>query len=188
MTPDQITAWAAAGESETVEFKRSTGERREATRTLCAMLNHRGGRVLFGVEADGRVVGQQVSDHTLEEVAQELREIDPPAFPTIDRVPLGNGPEVLVVSVSTGQNRPYSYRGQAYRRVGNTSQPLSRDEYNRMLFERVHGEQRWENQPTVGWWVTDLDAAEITRTIEEAVRRGRVAEIGTGTPADEAAG
>jgi len=182
MTPDQIAAWAAAGESEMLEFKRSTGERREAARTLCAMLNHRGGQVLFGVETDGRVVGQQVSDRTLEEVAQELREIDPPTFPTIDRVPLSNGREVLVVSVSASQNRPYSYRGQAYRRVGNTSQPLSRDEYNRMLLERVHGEQRWENQPATGWSVADLDTAEVLRTIEEAIRRGRVEDPGTREP------
>lgn len=179
MTPDQIAAWAASGESEMLELKRTTGERREATRTLCAMLNHRGGRVLFGVEADGRVLGQQVSDHTIEEIAQELRGIDPPTFPTIDRVPLGNGREVVAVSVSTGQNRPYSYRGQAYRRIGNTSQPLSRDEYNRMLFERVHGEQRWENEPAVGWSVAELDAVEITRTVEEAIRRGRIEDPGT---------
>ncbi len=115
MTCEQITTWAAAGESETLELKRTTGERREAARTLCAMLNHRGGRVLFGVEPSGRALGQQVSDHTIEEVAQELYAIDPPVFPTIDRVDLGNGREVLVVSVATGQNGPYSYRGQAYR-------------------------------------------------------------------------
>src|SRR2546428_1375271 len=114
MTMEQVRAWAAAGESETLEFKRSTGQRREAARTLCAMLNHRGGRVLFGVEPDGRVVGQQVGDHTIEEVAQEIREIDPPAFPGIDRVDLDSGRAVLVVSVSTGHNRPYNYRGQAY--------------------------------------------------------------------------
>ena len=118
MTSEEIARLAAAGESETLEFKRTTGERREATRTLCAMLNHRGGRVLFDVEADRRAVGLQVSDHTLEELAQELGEIDPPAFPSIDRVPLGHGREVLVVCFSTGLNRPYSYRGQAYRRVG----------------------------------------------------------------------
>lgn len=106
MSPEQLAAWAAGGESETIEFKRTTGQRREATRTVCAMLNHRGGHVLFGVEADGRVVGQQVSDHTVEEVAQELREIDPPAFPSIERVSLDGGREVLVVSVPTGQSRP----------------------------------------------------------------------------------
>jgi ATP-dependent DNA helicase RecG len=100
------------------------------------MLNHRGGRILFGVNPDGRVIGQQVSDRTIEEVAQELREIDPPAFPSIDRVAVDNGREVLVVTVSTGQNRPYSHRGRSYRRVGNTSPVMSRDEYNHVLLER----------------------------------------------------
>lgn len=182
MTPEQIRAWAASGESETLEFKRTTGERREAGRTLCAMLNHRGGRVLFGVEQDGRVIGQQVGEQTIEDVAQEVRQIDPPAFPTIDRVDVGESRDVLVVTVTQGQNRPYSYRGQAYRRVGSTSPAMSRDEYNRMLLERLHGEQRWENQPAAGWTVADLDAAEITRTIEEAIRRGRTEDPGTREP------
>ncbi len=182
MTPDQLAAWAAAGESETQEFKHTTGQRREAARTLCAMLNHRGGRVLFGVEPDHRVVGQQVADHTLEQVAQELREIDPPVFPNIERVLLGNGLEVLVVSVATGQGLPYSYRGQAYRRVGNTSPEMSRDEYNRMLLERLHGEHRWENEPAADWTVADLDAGEIARTLEEAIRRGRTEDPGTREP------
>ncbi len=91
MNLDQITQWAAGGESETLEFKRTTGERREATRALCGMLNHRGGRVLFGIEPDGSVIGQQVSDHTIEEVAQERRSIDPPAFPSIDGCQSGMG-------------------------------------------------------------------------------------------------
>ncbi len=111
MTPEQIKARSASGESETLEFKRTTGERREAMRTLCAMLNNRGGRVLFGVEADGRVTGQQVSDRTIEELAQEIKELDPPAFPTIDCVDVGGGREVLVVSVGVGHSDPYSYRG-----------------------------------------------------------------------------
>ncbi len=182
ISAENIAAWAATGESERLEFKRSTGQRREAARTMCAMLNHRGGRVLFGVEPDGRVVGQQVSDHTVEEVVQELREIDPPAFPTIDRVDLGEGRDVLVVSVSAGQNRPYSFRGQAYRRVGNTSPAMSRDEYNRVLLEQLHGEHRWENEPTAGWTAADLDLAQIVRTVEEAIRWGRAEDPGTRDP------
>jgi ATP-dependent DNA helicase RecG len=182
VTPEQIAAWAASGESETLEFKRSTGERRGAVQTLCAMLNHRGGCVLFGVEPDGRVVGQQVSDHTIEDVAQEIQEIDPPAFPSMDRVDLGAGHAMLVVTIATGQNRPYSYRGKAYRRVGNTNQVMSRDEYNRMLLERLHGEQRWENEPAAGWTVDDLDGAEIVRSMTEAIRRGRADDPGTRDP------
>ncbi len=67
MTPDEITALAAMSESETLEFKRTTGTRREAARTMCAMLNQRGGHVLFGVTPEGDVVGQQVSERTIEE-------------------------------------------------------------------------------------------------------------------------
>ena len=179
---NQIVEWAASGESETLELKQSTGQRREAAKAVCGMLNHRGGRVLFGVEPNGRVLGQEMSDHTIEEVAQELGEIDPPVFPNIERVDLSAGRAVLVVSVSTGQGQPYSYHGQAYRRVGNTNQAMTRDEYNRMLFERLHSERRWEDEPAKGWTVDDLDYAEILRIVEEAIRRGRAEDPGVRDP------
>ena len=61
---------------------------------------------------------------------------------------------------------------------------MSADEYNRMLFERMHSEQRWENQPAGGWSVNDLDVAEIRRTVAEAVRRGRLEEPVSGDASD----
>ena len=167
-----------------MELKRTTAERRKAARTVCAMLNHRGGRVVFGVEPDGRITGQMVSDRTVEEVAQELSEIEPPVFPMIERVDLPQGRQLLVVTVQTGGAQPYNYRGQPYRRVGNTSRQLSREEYNRILLERLHANQRWENQPAAGWSVADLDITEITRTLEESIRRGRVDDPGTRDPAE----
>lgn len=182
MDRQSIEAWAKAGETETQEFKLTTGEKKAATQTLCAMLNHRGGRVMFGVEKSGRVAGQQVSDHTLEDLSHEFKELDPPAFPTIERVDVGGDRQVLVVTVTKGQNQPYSYKGKPYRRVGNTNLAMSRDEYNRVLFERMHGERRWENEAAPGWSVADLDAAEVTRTIDEAIRRGRNEDPGTRDP------
>lgn len=181
-THDQVLAWARAGESETLEFKRSTGEQRAAMHALTGMLNHRGGRVLFGVESDGRVLGQDVADRTLEDLAQEVAQIDPPVFPAIERVAVLGGREVIVVTVPQGAGRPYSHRGQAYFRLGNVNARMSRDEYNRMLLERLHAERRWENEPAEGWALADLDADEIVRTVDEAVRRGRVDEPGTREP------
>ncbi len=58
------------------------------------------------------------------------------------------------------------------------------EEHNRIFFERVHNEQRWENQPASGWSVDDLDVAEIRNTVAEAVRVGRLDEPGAREPED----
>lgn len=184
MNIDDIRRLVAAGESEAAEFKSTTGTRREAAMAICAMLNQHGGQVLFGVTPNGRIVGQQVRERTMEEVSAELARIDPPAFPAIQRVPVADGQEVIVVSVSRGPAGPYMYRGRAYRRVGNTVVEVRADEYRRMLFERMHSEQRWENQPADGWSMDDLDANEIRNTVDEAVRRGRLEDPGTRDPHD----
>lgn len=184
MALEEILALAAGGESEALEFKRTTGTRRQAAATVCAMLNHRGGHVLFGVTPEGEVVGQQVSDRTIEEVSAEIQRIDPPAFPEIGRVRVAGELEVISVTVNHGSVRPYRHRGTAYRRVGNTTVTMSAEEYNRMLFERMHNELRWENQPATGWTVEDLDVAEVRNTVAEAVRIGRLNEPGSREPED----
>lgn len=189
MTLQQIRALAASGESESLELKTTTRTRREAARTVCAFLNQGGGQVLFGVTPDGTVAGQQVSERTIEEVSAELQRIDPPAFPMIERVQVDSEHEVIVVSTPQGTSRPYMYQGAAYRRVGNTTLEMSSEEYNRMLFERLHSERRWENQPADGWTVGDLDETEILRTVRLAVQGGRLAEpLNSGDLADAVRG
>jgi ATP-dependent DNA helicase RecG len=182
MTPEKLARLVAEGESETLEFKTTTGERREAMHALCGMLNHRGGRVLFGVTPQGHLAGQQVVDKTLEELSQEIQQIEPAIYPQIERLDVATGRQVIAVEVSGGPNRPYSYKGQSYRRVGNTNLKLSRDQYNRILLERFHGERRWEAEPAVDWTIADLSAEDLIWTIEEAIRRGRLTDPGTRDP------
>ena len=57
-------------------------------------------------------------------------------------------------------------------------------EHNRMLFERMHGDRRWETEPAIGWAVQDLDFAELRNTVAEAVRVGRLNEPGSREPED----
>ena len=129
-------------------------------------------------------MGQQVGERTIEELSAELRQIDPPAFPTVERVPVKGDREVIMVGTGRGPTRPYIFRGSAYRRVGNTTLAMSPDEYNRILFERMHSEQRWENQPAIGLSISDLDVAEIRRVVSEGVRRGCMDEPPSREPAD----
>ncbi len=150
MLIDDIIGIASKGESEILEFKVSTGMRREATKTVCAMLNQRGGDVIFGIEPDSQIVGQQVSDRTIEQLSAEIMRIEPPAFPEINRVKVSGNLELLLVKVPPGASKPYLYRGSAYLRVGNTTRRMTSEQQNRLLLERLHGEQRWENQLAKG--------------------------------------
>lgn len=94
MTPEQILDLVASGESETLELKATTGTRREAPATVCAMLNQRGGHVLFaflpmarrgptGHRAHPRGFGKRNTAHR------------PPSLPAIERVPLSRGREAV---------------------------------------------------------------------------------------------
>lgn len=180
----QLEQWIAQGEGETLEFKATTAERTTAMRTLCGMLNHRGGRVLFGVGPEGEVRGQGVSDQTLLRLRSEFDSLEPPVFPTLATVPLESGRRVIVVAVERGPLVPYSYKGEWYRRVGSSTVQVAPVDAHRMFLERVHGTTRWENQVASGLSVADLDTAEITRTLEEAIRRGRTEDPGTRNPVD----
>ena len=46
LTPDYIASLAASGKSEGLDFKSNTGARYKAARSVCAMLNQRGGTYL----------------------------------------------------------------------------------------------------------------------------------------------
>jgi len=178
MNLQQLQAIVARGESDQLEFKRTSGERKEAAKTACAMLNGLGGFILIGVDDQGRMIGQHATAQTIEDIAQELRRIDPPAFPELETVMLDNGRSVIVLRVHGGGG-PYTYDGRSYTRLGPTTSVMARQQYERVLLERMHATHRWENQPTHTFGVEHLDHAEITRTVEEAIRRGRLEEPGT---------
>lgn len=179
MTIQELRDLVARGESECLEFKRSTGSLNEGVKSVCAMLNGtRPGHILFGVKDSGEIVGQDVAPRTLEDVANELRKIEPSAFPSVEIVPLESGREVIVLHVSGGTGL-YGYDGRAYYRLDPTTSVMPRDLYAQRLMEQMRAPERWENWPAEGFTIQDLDEREIIRTIEEAIRRQRMDDPGT---------
>jgi ATP-dependent DNA helicase RecG len=176
---ETIKRWVAEGESETLEFKKTTGQQTASARAVCAMLNHRGGRVLFGVTPAGELKGQDIGDGTVEGLVAEYRQISPPATQTIDVVPLEDGKSVIAVQVETGSQRPYMFHRKTYKRWGNTNKELDANEHNEILLEQLHSTRRWENESADEWSLTDLDDDEIVRTINAAIRAGRLVDPGT---------
>lgn len=58
-------------ESETLEFKKTTGELKEAMVSIVSILNKHGvGTLYFGVKPNGDVTGQDVSESSLRDVSR----------------------------------------------------------------------------------------------------------------------
>ena len=175
LTLDDIRALAIAGEGETVEFKKSTGEADRGAQTVAAMANRSGGVVVFGVEPTGGVTGQEVNERTLEKVADQLSRIQPTPVVSVSVAEIDSERAVVVVRVESGPLRPYRWGGRVFVRVGATTKELGEEQAQQMLVEAKHRGHRWEDEPS-DLSIDDLDADEIGLTVREAIRRGRLAE------------
>jgi len=172
VTVTELEADVAKGESDTLEFKKSTAERDTAMKTVCGMLNGSGGRVFIGVTEAGKVRGQEVSDATLKDMAQAVVPFDPAAHVRQDRVRLADGKQVFVLQVEPSPLAPHTFQGRPYRPVNSTTSVMPQSEYQRRLLERDHATLRWENRAAAGDFVLDL--SEVQRTLTDAVAAGRL--------------
>jgi ATP-dependent DNA helicase RecG len=167
VTPDELADLVRRGESETLEFKKTTGEREAGLRTLCGMLNGAGGRVLFGVTPAGKVIGQDVSDATQTEMAHGVTHFDPFAPIQQEWIELPSGKTVLVVSADASPEAPHDYQGRPYRRVNSTTTIMPQADYVQRLLVRTHKANRWENRTAEG--NLELDMGEVRRMLTDAV-------------------
>lgn len=171
-----------AGESETVEFKRSTAQLPRAGETLCGFLNGKGGLVVIGVDPNGKLLGQDVADSTQQEIARMLDRFEPPAPVETRILAIPSSAKSLIIfeAPRTADGRPFTYDDRPYQRVGTTTSRMPQERYESLLLERAHARRRWENQPAVDVRLEDLDHEEILQTREAAVRHRRIS-AGTST-------
>ncbi|MBI2495426.1 MAG: putative DNA binding domain-containing protein [Candidatus Omnitrophica bacterium] len=175
LNAQELSALLAQGEGESIEFKRSTGELKEAMQTLCAFLNGIGGTVLFGVRPDGTAEGQDVSDKTLREIAQVTERFEPAVHLTIRRGKAKARREVVAVSVEGGlDKRPFTYDGRPYERIGNSTRRMAQSRYEKTLLDRAHATRRWENEPAERVELRDIDRDEVFRIVNIAASLGRL--------------
>ena len=113
-------------ESETLEFKKTTGELKEAVISVSSILNKSGrGELYFGIKNDGEVLGQQIGDASLRDVSKALSDnLKPQIYPTIDAVSIDNK---RCIRVAFEANNPLYYAyGRAYIRVADEDKQITR--------------------------------------------------------------
>ncbi len=128
-TLDTLRSLIAQGEAETLELKRSTAELRCAGETLSAFLDGARRKVLIGVGPDRRLVGLEVADITLRDIAAMLGRLEPPACVEMSRVDEGSGRQVIVLDAAPSrQCSPFVFESKPYNRVSSTTTVMSHAE------------------------------------------------------------
>ena len=121
-------------ETETLEFKKTTGELKEGVVSIAAILNkHQKGELYFGIKPDGTPIGQQISEKTLRDISQEI------AVVHID------DKDCIHVSFE-GHNTPYFAYNVARIRVADEDKVMSQQELTDYIMERQSSEGVWERK------------------------------------------
>lgn len=163
LTRDELATLVASDEDSFTEFKElvSTGD---LAKELCAFANAAGGRVLIGVDDDGRIVGDVEWD---EERAMNVARtsLDPSIIPTFQKLVWEPETEVAVVGLDQGVAKPYSVRSGErriyYIRVGSTSREATREELVRLT--QASGAVAADLRPVLSATTDDLDATLLEK-------------------------
>lgn len=176
MEINQVQSIIDKSESNVVEFKKSTSQLRAAFETVCSFLNDQGGTVLFGVNDNGKIIGQDISDNTKKELAHEMSKLEPPAqnYIKIDYIPIEKFKYVIAINVSPGGHAPYVFQGRPFERYESITRIMPQHRYEQLLVDRGQLNHSWEEFLAKESDINSLDHEEIRRIVKKAVTKRRI--------------
>lgn len=161
-------------ETETLEFKKTTGEMKAAMISIASILNKHGvGTLYFGVKPNGDVTGQNVSESSLRDVSRAIYEaIKPQIYPAITEE-VFEGRSTIKVEFS-GESTPYSAAGRYYLRTADEDREVTPEEL-KVFFGANKYREKWEkglSEQTE----KQVDRSAIKTFWQNAVAAGRLPE------------
>ena len=161
-------------ETETIEYKKSTGEMREGMESIASILNKHGhGTLYFGVRNDGEVIGQEASEKTLRAVSQAVgNHIEPKIHPRIEKLMTEDGKPYIKVQFS-GSRQPYSCDGRYRIRSADEDSPMSSAELRQMMIDSAAAEYPWDSWSS-GKTIKDVDEETLRKYVQRGVKVRRI--------------
>lgn len=131
MKPDELKLLIAEGEGLTVEFKEQFTPKID--RDLVALANARGGFVFLGVNDEGEVTGEKLTNRMKAEILSLARNCEPAV--TIPKI--SQTGKVVVIDVSEGDDKPHSCSSGYFRRLDAVTQKMTHKEVG-LLFKSAN--------------------------------------------------
>ena len=167
-TIEDIQQLISVEESDSLEFKETTGQLTRGMETGCAFLNSEGGGyLLFGVTDKGIIRGQEVTDSTRRDIATAIRKFEPAYTPHIPYVSLPSSSRQVIVIHFIDQlgRKPYLFDGKPYRRIESCTSVMPQPLYHDLL-QRQIPRPDWSAQIVDNATINDLDPLAIRKARE----------------------
>jgi len=151
-------------ENENIEFKKSTSLINEAIISIVAMLNKHGkGELYFGINDQGKAVGQDISAKSLRDISQRIGEqIEPKIYTKIHKVEIDG--KMCIKVTFEGSDKPYFAKGIAYIRVADEDRKLSPAELKKFIIRA---------NDYAGLWDKELSEVSTKEANAETIREFR---------------
>lgn len=165
--------YSLGAETEQIEFKKSTGELKEAVISIASILNkHGSGKLYFGIKNNGDVIGQEISENTLRDISQAISyHLRPVIYPTVTRQKCGN--RTIIVVEFSGTEQPYLAYNIPRIRVADEDLVMAQPVYEAMMLKRNNITYSWENQRSK-YKISDINQTIFDTYLQKAKKIGRI--------------
>ena len=121
-------------ENKTLELKSVITNR--FLKTVSAYANFGTGKILFGVDDDGNKIGIKNPKEVCLDIENKINDaIEPRPHFSIEILPEG---PLVELTVEEGADKPYLYKGKAYRRSDTATVPVEQIELKRLILKGIH--------------------------------------------------
>lgn len=146
-------------ESERLELKSSLAERQEILETISAFSNTKGGTIYIGIAPEGKIIGIDVGNQTIETLANEIKQnTDPRVFPAIE-IQRITDKDVIVIKVAEYPTKPVWAKDKVFLRVGCSNQRASAEKIRDFILEsKVF---KWDNQVIPKSKLAEIDGDRV---------------------------
>ncbi len=179
MTIADIQNLIKSDETRTLELKKTTGELQDGMHSACAMLNSDGGYLIFGITPNShKIIGQQVTDSTRQEIANALTGFEPaidivPEYIDVTECP-GNKLIVFHLNPWKYGEEPYVYHGCPYYKPESITKIMPREMYDERIKAANPLKFEWDLKPAYEVDINDLDEERIRGVVRAGVRGNRL--------------
>lgn len=160
MDIDELQLLLKEGEGLTIEFKESFSSKLD--KDIVAFANTHGGQIFLGVDDQGKIVGEKLTNDLKAKINSLARNCEPGiVLQSIEQVD-----KAVVITIDESDEKPHSCSAGYYRRLDAATQKMNQKEL-KLLFDTSSNKPRFEEQINDGISWDDISQPKIKRFLTE---------------------